>query len=57
MFAFIKNDHVIEFRLHELESNNSAKKPVDAIDRLAERVRFEMDRCVAPKALRWITRN
>lgn len=56
MFAFIKNDRVIENRLHELESNNSAKKPVDAIDRLAEKVRLEMDRCVAPKALRWITR-
>lgn len=57
MFAFIKNDHVIENRLHELESNDSAKKPVDAIDRLAEKVRLEMDRRVAPKALRWITRN
>ena len=57
MFKFMKNDHVIEYRLHELESNYSAKKPVDAIDRLAEKVRFEMDRCVAPKALRWITRS
>lgn len=57
MFAFIKNDRVIENRLHELESNDSAKKPVDAIDRLAEKVRFEMDQCVAQRALRWITRS